>query len=1186
MVKVNMRNLGVTVLGAFAASAGLAILISCHSDFESPYMPGSPGYAGDDWTRDADGNGIADSLDKYSPSCKSSPKVCLENAKVISRISSVTNTLTARDMLLWIGDSAQIPNLEWTPAEGALRGYVLASSDTGKVKIRGGRLLPVAKGSAQISVTVPGADSLSASFIAKVVSGGIRVESVSGKDLSVSVGKDTTALVTWVPADADFKDYSLISDQPLVARVVGQTIRGVFPGKANLTLVTMDGSHKTAFSVTVTDGPQVVYTAGLSGETMFLVKGAKAESPVLHWLPANVTDKIYKLVPVEPGIIAVTADSQQVRPMAVGTTTVLAKALDGSGKATEFIVTVVAQAVAVTGIEASDMSLLVQDRDPVAPKLAWLPAEATNRKYSLASSDPGVAIVSSGMVMPIALGTSVFTVTTEEGGFHAYFTVTVSLPDTAIHVDSVAVAAFSMPVGSTRKTPVDWYPTNAGDKNFTLTSDDETVVKPSAENLTALRVGSANIRLTTESGAHTADFKVTTYPVEIPVTSISADSMSLALGQDLAASITVMPVDATNPGYELISQDTNIVTILSGPLVHAKGVGKALVTIKSPSGPSGTFPVVVNATAVKLISLSAANFTLNVGDAPRDANVSYTPGGATNKAVTLKSPSGNSVISINAQNKVVAVAPGKAPLTIVSVENPGIAVTCSVTVVALTRNLYAKDDTLRLGQGDKDVSVLLTWDPDNVTSKEFALKSNDSTIVKVTGAKTYKPVGGGKTMVVVKALDGSNKADTFNVWVKIPVTSVTAKDVTLKVTDPVYSTDPLMTILPASASDKNWFLYPVNPTASASVVSIQNGWQLKPVGSGSADIIVFSNDNNAIKDTFTVTITQPVTSITATGFSMKVGDPDRDPVISVLPANATDKTYTLTANTPGVADVVSNKVHAVAGGTATFTAVSNSDVTKAVQFTVTVNIPVISVTAADLSMRVGDPDREPGIVWNPAGATNKNFTLTSSNNAAVSIVGTKLHAAAAGISNVTVVPTDGGKADTLTVTVTQPVNGITVADITMIRPDGDKDPVITWNPTTASNKGYTLTGGSAGIATVVANRIHPVATGSVAMMVTTADGAKVDTFQVTVVVPVDAIKGTDISMRLFDPDVTPTIVFTPTDATNTHYTLVSQDTNVATIVNGKIHAAGRGTAQIVVTSQDNDKITNTFLVQVRLAGGG
>ncbi|MDB5050081.1 MAG: hypothetical protein JWO30_3152 [Fibrobacteres bacterium] len=1172
------RILGVTVL---AALAGAVILVSCRRDFDSPYMPGSPGYAGDDWTQDKDGNGVADSIEKYSPACKLPPDQCLENAKVIGRISGEPNTLSARDMLLWLGDTGQAPSLIWNPAEGSVRGYVLASSDSSTVRPKDGMLVPMTVGSAQVFVTVPGADSLVASFIVKVVSGGQRVVSVSATDLTVLVGKDTAPNVTWTPANPLYRDYSLTSDNPDVARITSGKIRGVFPGKAAISLEALDGGHKTVFTVTVLEGPAVVYTNSITAEDLYLVRNGPPADPILHWLPEMVTDKYFKLVSVDTNIVTI-LDRTQVVPKAAGNTQVYVIVLDGSRATADFNVSVATQAVPVQGIKAAPLSL-VAGADPVPPKLTWLPSDATNRKFYLSSNDPNVALAQSGVIHPLSMGVAELVVITEDGGYQDTFSVTVGRPDTTNHVDSVKVQDFSMPTGSSRKPAISWFPADAGNQSFTLSSDDVSVVAVSGEMLTAVKVGSANVVLTTQDGARTASFKVTVYPSEIPVTMIAADSMSLTIGQDMFPSLTWTPSDATNLSYTLFSLDTSIATIV-GTQVHAKAVGRVSVIVKSADDPSSVFQVVVNSSAVKLTGLIAQNFTMNVGDPDRDAAVGFLPSTATNKAVTLKSLSVTSVYSINA-NKVHALAPGKAPLTIVANENTGIAVTCTVTVVAMVKSVSAKDDTLRLGQPDKDASVLLTWEPPNATDKSFSLKSNDTNIVRTNG-KAYKAIADGKTTVIVRALDGSGKADTFNVLVKVPVTGIVAKDYTMKTTDPDYSTTSLFTFSPANATDKNWYLnytYPNASPAPSTLLTIVSGWQLRALSPGTVSLYVTANDNPAVKDTFTVTIIRPVTGISAAAITMKVGDADRDAIVTIAPGDASNKAYTLASGNTGVATVVGNKIHAAGGGSATFTAASTYDPSKTTTFTVTVSIPVISLSAPDIAMKVGDPVRDPVITWNPSGATNKGYSMASSNGSVVLITAAnKLQAAGPGSATITLTASDGGKTAPFTVSVTQPVVSFSVADLTMKKTDADRDPVITWIPGNASNKGYSLSGGNAGVATVVGNRVHAVGGGKAIFYANSSDGGKIDTFTVTVEVPVEFLRAADISMRTSDPDQPPDLTWTPSDATNKGYILTSGDPGTVTITaDGLLHAVSRGTATVTVKSAEDNAIVDHFSVQVR-----
>jgi uncharacterized protein YjdB len=1176
------------VRGAALALGATAALLACRSDrdFDSPYLPGDPAYAGDDWTRDADGNGVADSLEKYLPECKLAPRKCLENAKILSALPPEGNRLSARNMLLWIGDSAQAPGLTWSPPENALRGYELTTSDSTVARIRDGKVLPVKVGRAQIGVDVPGLRVLSTSFIATVVSGGRRLDSVTVPDIVMESDRDTVPPVSFHPSDAAYKDFSLTSDKPATAAIVGQAVRGIAAGKAHITLETMDGAKKAVFAVTVVEA---IPARGLAADAMFLVKDGAPSEPRLVWTPANATDKRYRLMTVEaPKVVDISADLQKVIPRQVGTAQVLAMSADGR-LASEFLVTVSAEAVPVAGIAAEDLNLVLNG-DPVPPHLSWQPADATDRRYTLVSSDENVALPIAGMVKPVGMGAADLTVTTADGGFRTAFKVVVGLPDTAIHVDSVKASDFSLAVGDSRRPPALWYPANAGNRAYSLKSSDTSIVKPEGEVLRGVREGAADIRLTSADGGRTSDFKVSVYAPVIPVQQVTVDSMSIYVGSNGTLTITWTPSNATDLGYTLVSLDTNIATIVNvgGSLrVHGKSVGLAHVTLKANSGPSTTFTVLVNAVAVKVTGIYAPDFTMSLGDAPKDPALVFSPSNATDKSYTLGAPSGSPVIGVS-QNKVTALGVGKAPLTITSKDNPSVAAVCTVTVVSLVQSVSAKDDTLRLGAAD--AAPKLTWVPASASNLDYVLKSADTNIVKVAASgKAYRGAAAGRTAVIVRALDGSNKADTFTVTVVIPVTQVIAKDYAMKVGDPVYSTTPLFSWVPANATNKNWYLAYTNSAASpapSGIVTILNGWQLQAVGPGAAQITVTSIDNPAAKDTFTVTVIQPVTGLSATNISMRLGDADVAPPVTISPANASDKSYTLATPNSSVASVVNNKIHAVGGGVATFTARSLYDTTKTASFTVTVAVPVISVSASNLTLRMGDAPADPVLAWNPSNATNKGYTLATSNSAVAGVSGTRVQAVNPGSATITVTSLDGNKTATFTATVIQPVTSISAADMSIRVGDADADPVVTITPANATNKGYVLSGGADGIASVVANKVHAVNGGTASFTVTASDNGKTGTFTVTVVVPVTGIQGQGFTMKITDPDVTPTVTVSPANATNKGWTLMTQDTDIVSIVDGiKIHAVARGTATVAVVSADNSKIYDTFTVTVKNAFG-
>jgi len=624
--------------------------------------------------------------------------------------------------------------------------------------------------------------------------------------------------------------------------------------------------------------------------------------------------------------------------------------------------------------------------------------------------------------------------------------------------------------------------------------------------------------------------------------------------------------------------------------VHGKALGATSVTLRPNNGPSTVFPVTVNAVPVRVNGIGVPNFQVILGDAPVLPNVTFYPSNATDKRYVASAPQAGGIFSVT-DNKVSGLKSGKAPLTVTPSDNPSAAVICTVTVVAKVRSVSAKDDTLRVGAGDKSVAGNLTWDPPDANDKSFSLKSNDTTIVKIAASGTaYRGLAGGKTSVIVRALDGSGKADTFAVTVQVPVTQVIASDVTLKTTDTgsYYNPYPLFNWLPANASNKNWSLAYAVPGANpapSTIVSIINGWALKQLAPGSARITVISLDNPAVKDTFTVNVIRPVSGLTATNANlvMKVGDPDAPAPISVNPADASDKTFTLSGGNASVATVApGNKIHAVGGGTATFTARSVSDTSKTAGFTVTVTVPVASVAATDMSLRIGEGDKDPFLAWSPANATNKNYTLASANASLLTIASNRLHGVAPGSANATVTSVDGGKTATFAVTLIQPVASVTPANLSMHIGDPDRDPALTWNPANASNKGYVLSGGSAAIATVVGNQIHAVGLGSVAMTVTANDNGKTGSFTVTITKAVTGIKGgPDITLKVGEPDVEPNVTVSPPDATNKNWHLASVDPDIASVNGTFIHAVSKGDTKVAVISDDNPSLTDTVKVSVR-----
>ncbi|MBQ8483241.1 MAG: Ig domain-containing protein, partial [Bacteroidales bacterium] len=138
----------------------------------------------------------------------------------------------------------------------------------------------------------------------------------------------------------------------------------------------------------------------------------------------------------------------------------------------------------------------------------------------------------------------------------------------------------------------------------------------------------------------------------------------------------------------------------------------------------------------------------------------------------------------------------------------------------------------------------------------------------------------------------------------------------------------------------------------------------------------------------------------------------------------------------------------------------------------------------------------------PDNATNKNVTWSTSDAAIVTVTNGKVTAVKAGKATITVTTEDGAKTATCEVTVkakTYPVTGVTLDKTEHEMTEGEEVTLTaTVNPDNATNKNVTWSTSDAAIATVTNGKVTAVKAGKATITVTTEDGAKTATCEVTV----------------------------------------------------------------------------------------
>ena len=178
--------------------------------------------------------------------------------------------------------------------------------------------------------------------------------------------------------------------------------------------------------------------------------------------------------------------------------------------------------VAVTGIEVTPAFVELKPGDTQVLKVSVLPENATDKTYTLSSSDESVATVADDVVTAVANGSAVITAVAADGTHKASVTVKVTTPVTGIEVTPAFV---ELKPGDTQVLKVSVLPENATDKTYTLSSSDESVATVADDVVTAVANGSAVITAVAADGTHKASVtvKVTT-PVTPPYDGIVASS--------------------------------------------------------------------------------------------------------------------------------------------------------------------------------------------------------------------------------------------------------------------------------------------------------------------------------------------------------------------------------------------------------------------------------------------------------------------------------------------------------------------------------------------------------------------------------------------------------------------------------------------------------------------------------------
>ena len=437
-------------------------------------------------------------------------------------------------------------------------------------------------------------------------------------------------------------------------------------------------------------GSQTVAVTGVSlSKTSLTLAEGGSETLTATVAPTNATNKAVSWKSSDTGVATVD-NSGKVTAVKAGSATITVTTSDGSKTAT-CSVTVTSKTISVTGVTLDKTEMELTEGESAQLKATVSPEDASDKSVKWTSSDEKVATVdNAGKVTAVAPGTVKITVTTTDGNKETSCSITVSANKIPVEEVSLDKNEVEIIMGESAQLTATVTPEDATDKSVAWSSSDESIATvDETGKVTALKVGSATIKVKTTDGGKEASCDVTVTPIPVEGVTVEPSQVEIKEGETVQLKATVNP-EGADQEVEWTSSDSDIATVDKNGLVTSIKPGTVYIVVRSKAytDKQASCEVIVKRDdKLKGIAFDASEIQLETGQS-RTLKVVFTPDYAANKNVSWSS-SDPSIASVKDGN-VTGVKEGTATITATS-EEGGHKAECAVTVSkASGPKVYAK----------------------------------------------------------------------------------------------------------------------------------------------------------------------------------------------------------------------------------------------------------------------------------------------------------------------------------------------------------------------------------------------------------------------------------------------------------------------------------------------------------------
>lgn len=583
------------------------------------------------------------------------------------------------------------------------------------------------------------------------------------------------------------------------------------------------------------------------------------------------------------------------------------------------------------------------------------------------------------------------------------------------HVEKITLSETAVTVPLTAKNfqlRANIEPQNATNKNVKWKSTNESIVKVDDKGMvTLVAPGVAAVIAFSESDPTVTG--ICNINVEIPVRSLTLDYKTkvMYVGESTRIGYLLTPNDASRKNVVWSSTDTSVVSVDSKGLITARGVGQAIVMVKTEDGAfysTCTITVRQKATGIKF---DVTNLELNVGQS-YTIELTVTPSNSTELGLTWETTD-SKIATVDDKGKITAKAPGKA--VIFAKTAYGDAVYCNVTVVQQPNDIQLNFDEKTIVIGES-FTLKATMQPSSAVDVNLIWSSSNEKVARVSNNGTVKAISGGTAIIKVQTED--KKITKFCI-IKVvePVTNVklnkssyilgVGKRYTLKATiEANTATNPKL----------KW------TSSNPRVATVNSQGIITAKSIGTAVITATAQDGTNAEASCEVRVVKGVTSITLNYSSVTTVEGRSFKLkATVKPTNATVKRIRWTSSDESIAIVDSRGVvTAIKEGTVKIkaTAADNSGKYDIVMVKVKAQVPAtkVLISTESLIMTPGESTTLQKVI-NPINSTDR-FTWETDNKTVASVNKStgRVTAHKPGTANIILI-TESGKTATTEITV-------------------------------------------------------------------------------------------------------------------------------------------------------------------------